>query len=81
MRRTLWPLAAVAAAGAAPGAVPGLNGKIAFVSDRDGNRELYVMGIDGTGQTRLARRAASAEAGPDWQALPVVAERRPTTSG
>src|SRR5207247_6229282 len=29
------------------------NGKIAFVSDRDGNFEIYVMNADGTGQTRL----------------------------
>jgi Tol biopolymer transport system component len=29
------------------------NGKIAFASDRDGNSEIYVMGADGTGQTRL----------------------------
>ena len=29
------------------------NGKIAFTSDRDGNREIYLMNADGTGQTRL----------------------------
>jgi len=29
------------------------NGKIAFTSDRDGNREIYVMNPDGTKQTRL----------------------------
>ena len=29
------------------------NGKIAFTSDRDGNREIYVMNPDGTGQVRL----------------------------
>ncbi len=29
------------------------NGKIAFTSDRDGNREIYVMKPDGTNQTRL----------------------------
>ncbi|MDI6780701.1 MAG: carboxypeptidase regulatory-like domain-containing protein [bacterium] len=28
-------------------------GKIAFVSDRDGNKEIYVMNADGTNQTRL----------------------------
>ena len=27
--------------------------KIAFVSDRDGNLEIYVMNADGSGQTRL----------------------------
>src|SRR6267378_4222737 len=36
-------------------AVPPLhaNGKIAFTSDRDGNREIYVMNPDGTNQVRL----------------------------
>jgi Tol biopolymer transport system component/(2Fe-2S) ferredoxin len=29
------------------------NGKIAFTSDRDGNREIYVMNNDGTNQVRL----------------------------
>ena len=29
------------------------NGKIAFTSDRDGNREIYVMNNDGTGQVRM----------------------------
>ncbi len=29
------------------------NGKIAFTSDRDGNREIYVMNDDGTNQVRL----------------------------
>src|SRR5207253_4348389 len=29
------------------------NGKIAFVSDRDGNNEIYTMNADGTGVTRL----------------------------
>ena len=28
-------------------------GKIAFTSDRDGNKEIYLMNADGTGQTRL----------------------------
>ena len=29
------------------------NGKIAFASDRDGNREIYLMNADGTNQVRL----------------------------
>ncbi|PYS99622.1 MAG: hypothetical protein DMF63_11095 [Acidobacteria bacterium] len=33
------------------------NGKIAFTSDRDGNREIYVMNADGTNQTRLTNNA------------------------
>ncbi len=28
--------------------------RIAFVSDRDGNWEIYVVNVDGTGLTRLA---------------------------
>jgi Tol biopolymer transport system component len=32
---------------------------IAFVSDRDGSNEIYVMSADGSGQTRLTDR-------PDW---------------
>jgi Tol biopolymer transport system component len=34
-------------------AFPGANGKIAFVSNRDGNFEIYVMNPDGRAQTRL----------------------------
>jgi Tol biopolymer transport system component len=32
--------------------------KIAFTSDRDVNKEIYVMAADGTGQTRLTDNAA-----------------------
>jgi formylglycine-generating enzyme required for sulfatase activity len=35
-----------------------VNGRIAFVSDRDGNREIYVMNADGSGQTRLTDNPA-----------------------
>ena len=34
-------------------AFPGENGKIAFTSDRDGDREIFVMNADGTNQTQL----------------------------
>jgi Tol biopolymer transport system component len=71
----LLPLALVAAAGAviallvgstpAPAAFPGANGKIAFVSDRDGNWEIYVMDADGTNQTRLTTNAAI-DSNPSW---------------
>ena len=32
---------------------PGSNGKIVFISDRDGNWEIYTMNADGSEQTRL----------------------------
>ena len=38
---------------------------IAFVSDRDGNREIYVMNADGTGPTRLTVDPAG-DVDPDW---------------
>jgi Tol biopolymer transport system component len=42
----------------AEGAFPGLNGKIAFNSTRDGNWEIYSMNADGTSQTRLTTNTA-----------------------
>ena len=54
-------------------AFPGQNGKIAFVSDRDGNHEIYVMNADGSGATRLTNNAASeSDSSPDWQPLPTI---------
>ena len=52
--------AAVLVAGAAPAAAafPGGVGKIAFVSDRDGNDEIYVMNAGGSGQTRVTTNPA-----------------------
>ena len=46
---------------------PGLkaNGKIAFVSDRDGNNEIYVMESDGSNQTRLTNNPAD-DTQPAW---------------
>jgi Tol biopolymer transport system component len=44
---------------------PGLNGKIVFASDRDGNSEIYVMKSDGTDQTRLTYTKAW-EFEPAW---------------
>ena len=32
--------------------------KIAFVSNRDGNQEIYVMNADGSNQTRLTNNSA-----------------------
>jgi len=40
-------------------------GKIVFVSDRDGNREIYTMNADGTNQTRLTFNSGF-EGGPRW---------------
>ena len=44
---------------------PGQNGKIAFVSDRDSNTEIYVMNANGTNQTNLTNNAAD-DSAPTW---------------
>jgi Tol biopolymer transport system component len=49
----------------AQAAFPGINGKIAFASDRDGNYEIYVMNADGTNQTRLTFNNTD-EKSPAW---------------
>ncbi|MDH5506701.1 MAG: protein kinase [Anaerolineae bacterium] len=41
------------------------NGKIAFVSERDGNFEIYVMDHDGSNQTRLTTNSYS-DSHPSW---------------
>jgi Tol biopolymer transport system component len=41
------------------------NGKIAFVSNRDGNNEIYVMDADGSNQTRLTNNSAD-DSSPAW---------------
>jgi len=41
------------------GAAPAPPGKIAFVSDRDGNDEIYVMDADGSNQQRLTNNSHS----------------------
>ena len=43
----------------------GVQGKIAFTSNRDGNDEIYVMNADGTGVTRLTDNPASDQQ-PAW---------------
>ncbi|HEV8340087.1 MAG TPA: hypothetical protein VGR25_10600 [bacterium] len=60
-------LAAALLAGPQPAisGFPGSNGKIAFVSDRNGNQEIYVMAADGTGQTNLTNNPA-ADFNPAW---------------
>src|SRR5207247_2169605 len=57
---------AAAISNQARGAFPGLNGKIVFVSDRDGgNLEIYVMNADGSNQTRLTNNPA-VDREPAW---------------
>ena len=48
-------LSLVLVSGAQPGTSgqPVANGKVAFVSDRDGSREIYTMKLDGSEQTRV----------------------------
>ncbi|HWW62563.1 MAG TPA: hypothetical protein VN181_14415, partial [Thermoanaerobaculia bacterium] len=40
-------------------------GKIAFVSDRDGNLEIYVASLTGTNQTRITNNTVS-DSQPAW---------------
>jgi len=39
-------------------------GQISFVSERDGNREVYLVGLDGTGERRLTSSPAAEYNGP-----------------
>jgi Tol biopolymer transport system component len=45
--------------------------KVAFVTNRDGNYEIYTMNADGSNQTRLTTDSAVDEE-PTWQPIPVV---------
>src|SRR6266852_4745158 len=58
-------LLALFGASGAKATFPGANGKIAFVSVRDGNQEIYVMDANGSGQTRLTFSAA-VDTHPSW---------------
>lgn len=58
---TLWLLCSVAASSSQVNEL----GQIAFVSNRDGNREIYVMNSDGSGLTNLTNHPA-ADSAPVW---------------
>lgn len=50
-------------------------GKVAFISERDGNREIYVIGADGKGEERLTKSPHAdynGPASPDGSALLVI---------
>jgi TolB protein len=49
----------------AEAAFPGLSGKIAFTTSRDGDYEVYAMGSDGSAQTNLTANAAG-DLFPAW---------------
>ena len=53
------------AAGPPAAASTGVNGRIAFYSDRDGNGEIYSMNASGTGQVRLTTNVAE-DTEPSW---------------
>ena len=46
-----------------PAAEPVRPNNVAFVSDRDGNQEIYTMNADGSGVTRLTNNEA-------WDSMP-----------
>jgi Tol biopolymer transport system component len=58
-------LAALLPASPASAVFPGLNGKIAFASSRDGNSEIYTVNPDGSELTRLTNNAARDDS-PQW---------------
>ncbi len=48
----------------AEAAFPGLNGKIAFRTNRDSNDEVYAMNADGSGQTNRSGNPGSSDGSP-----------------
>jgi Tol biopolymer transport system component len=47
-------------------AIPGINGRIAFETYRDGNYEIYAMQSDGSNPTNLTNRPSSTDFHPVW---------------
>jgi len=47
-------------------AFPGVNGKIAFTTTRNGNAEIFTMNPDGTNQTNLTNSPVSGDSNPQW---------------
>lgn len=45
---------------------PGTNSKIAFVSEKDGNSEIYSLNPDGSGLKRLTNNSTSEDGAPIW---------------
>jgi len=64
LRTGLLALLVLAAASPAGATFPGQNGKIAFVSDRTGSPQIYVMRPNGVNVGRLARTGEVAQ--PSW---------------
>lgn len=59
-------------------AVPAVNGKIVFDSDRDGNAEIYAMNADGSGATRITNHAGAdirPAASPDGTKIAFMSNR------
>ncbi|MEX2323601.1 MAG: DPP IV N-terminal domain-containing protein [Acidimicrobiia bacterium] len=66
---TVLLVSVVVGASAAPqaaGTVPGDNGKIVFVSDWDGSRDVFVMNSDGSGLVNLTAAPGSEDYDPAW---------------
>ncbi len=68
MKRSVWlvvVMVALALPGSAQAAFPGTNGKIAFYSSADGDREIYTINPDGSGLLQLTHNTVRDEV-PSW---------------